>query len=103
MIGQGLVSDPFLAGRIKHHARSNKDQLSSFLDDLLIGYTEQFGSSNNAAKKMKDLWFYLIRLFKDSENYGKKILKSKNADEYLFAVRTVFDTLELAEESSGGW
>lgn len=103
MIGQGLVSDPFLAGRIKHHDRSNKEQLSSFHDDLLIGYTEQFGSSNNAAKRMKDIWFYLIRLFKDSEKYGKMILKSKNAEEYLSAVRIVFNNLELAEESPGGW
>jgi len=52
---------------------------------------------------MKDLWFYLIRLFKDSEKYGKMILKSKNAEEYLSAVRIVFNNLELAEESPGGW
>lgn len=103
MIGQGLVSDPFLAGRIKYNVKSDKKLLSKFVDELFAGYTDQFGSRNNAAKRMKDIWFYLIRLFENSEKFGKVILKSKNAEEYQTAVNAVFNHLELRENSIGGW
>lgn len=103
MIGQGLVSDPFLAGRIKCEQKSDKALLRSFLEDLVNGYAEQFGNRLNAAKRMKDIWFYLIRLFDDSDKHGKRILKAKTAEEYEIAVSAVFQDLTLRETSSGGW
>ena len=103
MIGQGLVSDPFLAARIKQGAGSDVKILQAFHDTLLETYAEQFGSRNNAAKRMKELWFYLIRLFADSEKYGKKIMKSKTAEEYELAGAAVFRDLPLLEASAGGW
>ena len=103
MIGQGIISDPFLANRIRYGISSDRFLLHNFLNELLEGYTEQFGSRVNAAKRMKDVWFYLIRLFDDSEKYGKKILKSKTTEEYETAVSAVFQELPLLERSSGGW
>lgn len=103
MIGQGLVSDPFLAERIKNGASSCKDRLQAFTEELFNRYAEQFGSRMNAAKRMKDVWFYLIRLFENSEKYGKRILKSRSAEEYENAVSAVFHDLSLLEASSGGW
>ena len=103
MIGQGLISDPFLAGRIKSGTGSDRKALKAFHDELFETYAFQFGSEVNAAKRMKDLWFYLIRLFADSEKYGKKILKSKNAEEYKLAAAAVFRDLELQDRSAGGW
>ena len=76
MIGQGLVSDPFLAGRIRQGMQSSRDVLKAFHDELFETYASQFGSRVNAAKRMKDLWFYLIRLFADGEKHGKRILKA---------------------------
>jgi len=103
MIGQGLVSDPFLAARIKHGTGSDLKTLRAFHDTLFNTYAEQFGSRNNASKRMKELWFYLIRLFADSEKHGKKIMKSKTAEEYELAVAAVFRDLQLLEASTGGW
>lgn len=103
MIGQGLVSDPFLAGRIKHGDSSSKDRLQAFTEELFNRYAEQFSSRTNAAKRMKDVWFYLIRLFENSEKYGKRILKSKSAEEYENAVSAVYCDLPLLETSTGGW
>ena len=103
MIGQGLVSDPFLAGRIRQGSVSNRTVLQDFTSHLLEGYAEQFGSRLNAVKRMKELWFYLIRLFRDSERHGKKILKARTAEEYEQAVAAVFRDLPLQEQSSGGW
>lgn len=103
MIGQGIISDPFLASRIRYGTATDRTTLQKFLNDLLEGYTDQFGSRVNAAKRMKDIWFYLIRLFENSEKHGKKILKSKTPDEYETAVAAVLQELPLLERSSGGW
>ncbi len=103
MIGQGIISDPFLASRIRYGTDTDREALRKFMNELLNGYTEQFGSRVNAAKRMKDVWFYLIRLFADSEKHGKKILKSKSPGEYETAVTAVFQELELLPQSTGGW
>jgi tRNA-dihydrouridine synthase len=103
MIGQGMVSDPFLAGRIRSGAASDRARLRSFHDELLETYARQFESKLNAAKRMKDLWFYLIRLFADSERHGKQILKSKTWEDYQLAVSAVFRDLPLLEQTTAGW
>ena len=103
MLGQGLVSDPFLAARIRNGAASDRALLREFHDRLLETYTEQFGSAVNAIMRMKELWFYLIRLFDGAEREGKKILKAKKPEEYCLAVDRVFRELPLREQSAGGW
>ena len=103
MIGQGIISDPFLASRIRYGTTTDRTTLQTFLNELLDGYTDQFGSRVNATKRMKDVWFYLIRLFENSEKHGKRILKSKTPEEYENAVAAVFQELPLLERSSGGW
>lgn len=103
MIGQALVSDPALAHRIKYHGTCTKDQIREFHDSLLTGYTLQFGNELNAMKRMKDVWFYLARIFENSERQCKRILKAKYADEYRQAVNAIFSELSLLSETSGGW
>ena len=103
MLGQALVSDPFLAGNIKGVQHSSKETLCSFHDALIETYANQFGNRLNAVKRMKELWFYLIRLFADSERVGKRIMKAKTAEEYDWAVQSVFRDLVMLENSAGGW
>lgn len=103
MVGQALVSDPFLAQRISTGASSNRETLRTFLAALLDGYTAQFGSRTNAMKRMKDVWFYLIQLFGDCEKQGKRILKAKTVEEYELAVSTVLRELPLLDRSAGRW
>lgn len=101
MTGQGMVSDPFLAEKL-HGGRTEKKRLRSFHDELLDTYEEQFGSRNNAVKRMKELWFYLSRLFEESERPCRNILKAKTSADYDSAVATMFE-LPLLEHSAGGW
>ncbi len=103
MIGQGLVSDPFLAGRIRSGQQTDRETLKTFCDALVEGYSDQFGSRANAAKRMKDVWFYLIRLFESGDKHLKRILKSKTPEEYELAVHAIFQELPLLEASTGGW
>ena len=52
---------------------------------------------------MKELWFYWMRLFADSQKLGKQLLKSRNAEEYQSAVQKIFAELLLLEDSTGDW
>lgn len=104
MVGQALVSDPFLAGALRDRQQTRSvSVLREFHDQLLDAYARQFGSRLNATKRMKELWCYLIRLFDGSDRHGKRILKAKTVEEYELAVNAVFQELPLRESSSGGW
>lgn len=103
MLGQALVSDPFLAGKIKFGTQGSAEVLRQFHDELYETYAQLFGSRVNAMKRMKEMWIYLIRLFADSEKHGKKLFKAKSPEEYSTAVSAVFRDLSLLEQSSGGW
>ena len=103
MVGQGLCSNPFLSETVKFCEKTEKNRLKLFHDELFLAYSEQFQSKNNAAQRMKELWFYWFRLFSDSQKLGKQLMKSRNAEEYLAAVATIFQDLELLPESTGDW
>ena len=103
MLGQGLVSDPFLAGRVKFGAKSDIKALREFHDRLFETYCAQFGDRRNAVMRMKEMWVYLIKLFGGSEKCGKKLFKAKSAEEFLSAAGAVFANCPLLEESAGGW
>ena len=103
MIGQGMVSNPFLASKIKYGDRPDRSKLKAFHDELFAAYACQFESRNNAAQRMKELWFYWMRLFDNSQKLGKQLLKSRNAEEYLQTVQKIFRELPILEESTGDW
>ena len=103
MIGQGLVSDPFLAAKIKSGAKADISLLTEFHDRLFDGYATQFQSRNNAAKRMKELWFYLSCSFDDCEQLLKKLRKSKSAEEYLDTAHQILHTKPLLPYSTGNW
>ena len=67
------------------------------------GYAEAFGSRRNAMLRMKEVWFYLIHLFGDSQRHAKAIRKARDTDEYEGAVAAVFRELELLPELRPEW
>lgn len=103
MVGQALVSNPFLGEALHGGPPRSSARLRAFHDELFETYATQFGNRLNAAKRMKELWFYLIRLFPDSERYGKQIFKASSPEAYANAVSAVFQDLPLLDESTGGW
>ncbi len=103
MVGQGLVSDPFLAGKIRTGASGSRETLEQFHEELFDGYAIQFESENNAAKRMKELWFYWFSLFEGGQKYRKELMKTRSARDYRLVVQQVFRELPLLEESAGQW
>ena len=53
--------------------------------------------------RMKELWFYLIWLFKGQARLSKALKKAKNPAEYEVCVGTIFGELPLREDSAAGW
>ena len=64
--------------------------LETFHDTLFVRYCEAFGDSRIAMLRMKEIWFYHLNLFENSEKPGKAIKKAKNAAEFQAAAAAVF-------------
>lgn len=103
MIGQGLIADPFLAGKIRYGMRPDKDHLKEFHDHLYETYASLFDSRQNAMKRMKEMWTYLICAFGDHDRHKKKLLKAKTPEDYRSAAASVFMDLPLLEDVICEW
>ena len=62
---------------------------------LYEGYARDFGSRRNAMLRMKELWSYLIHLFRDPESYAKKLRKAADPAEFEALTAGMFRELEL--------
>lgn len=92
MIGRGIIHNPSLLDSL------NKENLHSFHDMILEEYIKISSGDRNVLFKMKELWFYMISLFEDSEKIGKKIKKTERLKEYESIINTLFATYDLRKE-----
>ena len=53
--------------------------------------------------RMKEVWFYLIRLFLEGDKLSKAIKKARDPLDYEAAVRSVFSDLELSPVLRPDW
>ena len=102
MIGQGLVANPALVRQIRGGPGADQETLRAFHEALFGGYSQLFGSAHNAMMRMKELWAYLIRLFRDSGPYAKRLRKARDPQTFSQAVDAVFQELELLPEADWG-
>ena len=102
MIGQGLVANPALVRQIRGAPGADRETLRAFHEALFGGYSQLFGSAHNAMMRMKELWAYLIRLFRDSGPYAKRLRKARDPQTFSQAVDAVFQELELLPEADWG-
>ena len=90
MIGRALIADPSLVMRLTGGKAADAKMLETFHDTLFVRYCEAFGDSRIAMLRMKEIWFYHLNLFENSEKTGKAIKKAKNAAEFQSAAAAVF-------------
>lgn len=99
MLGRGMVVNPGFLNLLPERGGDGKtlDQkrLWAFHDRLLSDYGKDLSGDKNLLFKMKELWFYLIRLFPDSEKEAKKIRKVQRLSEYCQIVHHLFSEKEL--------
>lgn len=104
MLGRGLAADPALIRRIREGRGAEREELLSYDRELFEGYCSDFGSRRNALGRMKEHWFYQIRLFEGAERYEKKLKKTTDPVEYEGLVERIFGELPLREwGAEPGW
>ena len=89
MIGRGLLADPGLVREIKGKPKPTKQQIRAFHDEIVQGYTDIFSGDKDVVGHMKELWFYLIRLFPQKADCLKKIQKCHDMVEYRLIVQQI--------------
>lgn len=90
MIGRGAVANPGLLREIQTDQPITVEELKEYHDRLYAGYREALNSEKDALFKMKEVWFYLGKMFPEAEKALKKVKKANKPEEYQEAVRRVF-------------
>lgn len=90
MLGRGVVTNPGLVREIRTGQTITTTELEEYHDRLYAGYREAMGSEKDALFKMKEVWYYLGKMFPESERELKKVRKANRPEEYQEAVRRVF-------------
>ncbi len=97
MLGRGLLANPRLISDFTNNIKLDKELLKVFHDKIYEDYSKILFGDRNVLFKMKELWFYLIKVFSDNEKYAKKIKKSERLQDYDEAVASLFREQEVLE------
>ena len=94
MIGRGLLTNPFLAEKIKFHTEKPYAErikiLRAFHDQLFNEYSKILSGPSHITNKMKEIWTYMGGFFENGGKIQKKINKAHHRDNYLDIVNKVF-------------
>lgn len=100
MLGRGLIGDPALARKSLGGAPADIKSLQGFHDELFESYCVAFQNSRNAMMRMKELWFYLIGLFDNSEKAGKSLRKATERSTFEAHVNSIFANCPLRQDNT---
>jgi len=94
MLGRGILVNPELIRNFRKDGQS-LERIRGFHDDLFEIYSNEMSGGKNVLFKMKELWFYMIHTFAESEKYGKQIRKCTDVNQYQRIVDDIFSNCEL--------
>lgn len=103
MLGRGIIANPTLIREIKNDDKLDKQKIREFHDAVYKGYQQILSGDKNVLFKMKEVWFYMINLFAESDKYGKKIRKTDKLQEYESIVSRIFQELDIEQASINGF
>lgn len=94
MLGRGLLSDPYLIGRLRGEMlpeeSARRETMRAFHTQLMEEYGAVLSCDRDLLYKMKELCFYLLDSFADSEKARKQIRKCETLSEYKSIVEYLF-------------
>lgn len=93
MIGRGLIGNPQLIDMITNKTAVDYGKLKEFHDVLMEEYMRTMSGELSALCKMKEIWFYMIKLFPGNEKNLKKIRKLQHFKEYYPVVSDIFSSV----------
>lgn len=89
MIGRGLLANPGLVGEILGQPPASREQIRNWHDEILTGCLSIFPGERDTVFHMKEIWFYLIRLFPQKDHYFKQMKKCQSLAEYRLLVQQI--------------
>ncbi len=95
MFGRGVLLNAGLISMLQTGTAPEKKTYRAYHDEIYQGYKDVLFGDKSVLYKMKELWCYMIYLFKDTGNYGKHIKKASNLKEFDAAVEAIFADCEL--------
>lgn len=103
MLGRGLIANPVLIGEIKGNRHIDKQLLKAFHDEVYAGYKEILCGDRNVLFKMKEFWFYMIRVFREHDKFAKRIRKVDKLQDYEITILRLFQELEIEDSLIRGF
>ncbi len=114
MLGRGVLCDPALFGEVRaafselsmsetEKSLLPKERLREFHDRLLSDYAKALSGEKPLLYKMKEIWFYMIHVFTNHENYEKKIRKAMRLSDYRAVVDRLFIEQDLQVSDFKGY
>lgn len=100
MLGRGLIANPGLIQEKEENTLLSKDTLLAFHDEIYEEYGKIQSGEKNVLYRMKELWFYMAKVFGDCPKYEKKIRKAQSCRDYELAVKDIFRDLEITPETT---
>ena len=100
MLGRGLIGDPALARKAAGGPVADREALQGFHQQLYEDYCTAFQSRRNAMMRMKELWFYLIGLFEDSDRAAKALRKATDPDAFELQTNEILRHLPLRTDNA---
>jgi tRNA-dihydrouridine synthase len=97
MLGRGLLANPGLIIDIANNTKLNKKSLETFHNRVYEDYKRVLYGDKNVLFKMKEIWFYMIRIFSDHTKYEKKIKKADRLYDYEEAVSNLFREQDILD------
>ncbi len=95
MLGRGVIMNPNLSLYVKGEPLKGIDVFKAYHDEVYQLYKDRMPGEKPTLFKMKELWWYMIHSFNDSEKYGKRIKKCNKLSEYESVTNELFANLEL--------
>jgi len=92
MIGRGIIQNPGLLTAL------TKEKLFAFHQEILEEYIQISSGDRNVLFKMKELWYYMMPIFKESEKTMKKIRKCERLIDYENVIKMLFADYDIREE-----
>lgn len=90
MLGRGVLSDPFLTGKLRGENAYRIETLEAFHNEILDGYCEEMSGDRNVLFRMKELWVYLEKSLVCPPKIKKQLQKSTSVREYRNTVSLLF-------------
>lgn len=95
MLGRGLLANPGLVDCIREHKLLTKQVIIEFHNMIYQRYQENLSGDKTILFKMKELCFYMTKIFTSPETYMKKIKKAQRLLDYESAIFSLFEEQEI--------